>query len=108
MAIQSFRVTLTGVDFTDAGDDADRVLAVCDDVILSHDPEGDLAVFDREAGTFAAAVGGALADLERRCRRPGWCGWRPCPPPGSCPSPLPGESGDLPERQAGWDVHCHA
>jgi len=36
MAIQSFRVTLTGVDVTDAGDDADRVLAVCDDVILSH------------------------------------------------------------------------
>jgi len=66
MAIQSFRVTLTGVDFTDAGDDADRVLAVCDDVILSHDSEGDLAVFDREAGTFAAAAaGGALADLER-------------------------------------------
>ncbi len=65
MAIQSFRVTLCGVDFTDAGDDADRVLAVCDDVILSHEPEGDLAVFDREAGTFAAAVGGALADLER-------------------------------------------
>ncbi len=28
-------------------------------------PRGDLAVFDREAGTFAAAVGGALADLER-------------------------------------------
>jgi len=48
------RVTLAGVDFTDAGDDADRVLAVCDDVILSHEPEGDLAVFDREAGTFAA------------------------------------------------------
>ncbi len=46
-------------------DDADRVLAVCDDVILSHEPEGDLAVFDREAGTFAAAVGGALADFER-------------------------------------------
>ncbi len=65
MAIQSFRVTLTGVDFTDAGDDADRVLAVCDDVIFSHEPEGDLAVFDREAGTLAAAVGGALADLER-------------------------------------------
>jgi len=65
MAIQSFRVTLAGVDFTDAGDDADRVLAVCDEVILSHEPEGDLAVFDREAGTFAAAVGGALAALER-------------------------------------------
>jgi len=42
------------VDFTDTGDDAERVLAVCDDVILSHEPEGDLAVFDREAGTFAA------------------------------------------------------
>jgi len=64
MAIQSFRVTLSGARFTDAGHEADGVLAVCDDVILSHEPEGDLAVFDREAGTFAAAVGGALADLE--------------------------------------------
>ncbi len=65
MAVQSFRVTLAGADFTDAGDDADHVLAVCDDVIVSHEADGDLAVFDREAATFAAAVGSALADLER-------------------------------------------
>ncbi len=54
-----------GADFTDASDDADRVPAVCDDVIVSHEGDGDLAVFDREAATFAAAVGSALADLER-------------------------------------------
>ncbi len=54
-----------GADFTDASDDADRVLAVCDDVIVSHEVDGDLAVFDREAATFAAAVGSALADLQR-------------------------------------------
>lgn len=65
MAVQSFRVTLAGADFTDASDDADRVLAVCDDVIVSHEPDSDLAVFDREATSFAAAVGSALADLER-------------------------------------------
>ena len=52
-------------DFTEAGDDADRVLTVCEDVIVSHEVDGDLAVFDREAATFAAAVGSALADLER-------------------------------------------
>ncbi len=62
---QSFRVTLAGADFTDASDDADRVLAVCDDVIVSHELDGDLAVFDREAASFAAAVGSALAYLER-------------------------------------------
>jgi len=66
MAVQSFRVTLAGADFTDASDDADRVLAVCDDVIVSHEGDGDLAVFDREAATFAAAVGSALADLVPR------------------------------------------
>jgi len=55
---------LAGADFTDASDDADRVLAVCDDVIVSHEGDGDLAVFDREATSFAAAVGSALADLE--------------------------------------------
>jgi hypothetical protein len=65
MALQSFRVALAGADFTDASDDADRVLAICDDVIVSHETGGDLAVFDREAATFAAAVGSALADLER-------------------------------------------
>jgi len=64
MAVQSFRVTLAGADFTDASDDADRVLAVRDDVIVSHELDGDLAGFDREATTFAAAVGSALADLE--------------------------------------------
>ncbi len=41
------------------------MLAVCDDVIVSHELDSDLAVFDREAATFAAAVGSALADLER-------------------------------------------
>jgi len=41
------------------------VLAVCDDVIVSHEPDSDLALVDREATSFAAAVGSALADLER-------------------------------------------
>ncbi len=107
MAIQSFRVTLSGVDFTAAGGDADRVLAVCDDVILSHEPEGDLAVFDREAGTFAAAVGGALADLERALPAARVLRVEAVPSPGSFPSPRPGESGGLPARQAGGDVHGH-
>ncbi len=91
------------MDFTDAGDDAERVLAVCDDVILSHEPEGDLAVFDREAGTFAAvgdeqdaeSVVGEVAEVklpegswgrpgrhragqgERRDWQPGVCGQPP-------------------------------
>ncbi len=65
MAIQSFRGDPLWGRLHRRQRDADRVLAVCDDVILSHEPEGDLAVFDREAGTFAAAVGSALADLER-------------------------------------------
>lgn len=64
MAVQSFRVTLVGADFTDASDDADRVLERCDDVLLSHEPAGNVATFDREATSFAAAVGSALADLE--------------------------------------------
>ncbi len=41
------------------------LLAVCDDVIVSHELYAYLAVFDREAASFAAAVGSALADLER-------------------------------------------
>lgn len=45
---QSLRVTLAGVDFTDAGDDADRVFEVCDDVPLSREPASDVAIFDRE------------------------------------------------------------
>ncbi len=64
MAVPSFRVTVGGVDFTDAIDDADRVLELCDDVLLSREPAGDVAVFDREAASFAIAVGSALVDLE--------------------------------------------
>ncbi len=45
--------------------DMPGVLAVCGDVIVSHELDDDLAVFDREATSFAAAVGSALADLER-------------------------------------------
>ncbi len=65
MTVQSLRVILAGVDFTDASDDADRVFEVCDDVLLSREPAGDVAIFDREGASFAAAVGSALADLER-------------------------------------------
>jgi len=42
MTVQSLRVTLAGVDFTDASDDADRVFEVCDDVLLSREPPGML------------------------------------------------------------------
>jgi hypothetical protein len=67
MTVHSFQVTLTGVNFSDdaGSDDLDRILAACDDVVLSHEAAGDLATFDRDAPNFAAAVGSALADLER-------------------------------------------
>jgi len=93
-----------GADFTDASDDADRVLAVCDDVTVSHEGDGDLAVFDREAATFAAAVGSALADSSAACQPLGCCGSKPCRLPASCPSPRSADPAGVPHKAVRWST----
>jgi hypothetical protein len=76
-----------------SGEDLDRILAACDDVVLSHEAAGDLATFDRDAPTFAAAVGSALADLERAVPAGRVLRVEAVPPAGQPGSPRPADPG---------------
>ncbi len=64
--IYSFAVAVTGADFTSPDSpDADALYeAGCDDALLTSDGGVQLAVFDREASSFADAVASAITAIE--------------------------------------------
>jgi hypothetical protein len=64
--LHSFSVVVIGVDF--AGADSAHADALyeagCDDALLTSDCGVQRAIFDREAPSFAAAVGSAITAIE--------------------------------------------
>ena len=71
--IHSFAVVVNGVDLTGPGSPhADALFeAGCDDALLTSDGGLQRLVFDREAPSFAAAVGSAITAIETAV--PGAC-----------------------------------
>ena len=64
--VHSFAVAIDGVDLTSPDSaDADALYeAGCDDAVLTGSPDGQQAIFDREAPSFAAAVASAITAIE--------------------------------------------